>query len=78
MGFQQAQEPLANIGRQVSNLSSIMGDSSPGGPISQSMAEIADEVAAWMQVGGVESAKGKKLPSPDAGAGAASSVGSAL
>ena len=52
MGFTQMEGPLKDMGRQVSEMSSMVGGVT-GGPITDSAQALADEVAAWMGVGGI-------------------------
>ena len=63
MGFDQAQGPLKDLGRQVENMSSVVGGNT-GGPITDGAQQLADEVAAWMGVGDVVSRGGRVLPAP--------------
>lgn len=58
MGMTEIKVGLKNAGKQVDGASSIAGGVA-GGPITDSARELADEVAAWMGVGGVFVSGGK-------------------
>ena len=60
-GFTEARGPLEDFGRQVSSMSSSVGGAD-GRSSSDIMQSIADEVAAWMAVGGVLPSKERVLP----------------
>ena len=62
MGFADAQGPLRDFGKQVSSMSSAVGGADGRSP-TEIMQELADEVAAWMGVGGVIPTSGRVLPS---------------
>lgn len=69
-GFSQAEGPLRDLGKQVDSMSASVGES-PGKSMTESASELADEVAAWMGVGGVPPRKGQALPSSASPASAA-------
>ena len=61
-GFSVAEGPLRDLSKQVDSMSATVGDS-PGKSMTESAVDLADEVAAWMGVGGVPPRKGQALPS---------------
>eukprot|EP01025_Chloroclados_australasicus_P003557 TRINITY_DN1084_c0_g1_i8.p1 TRINITY_DN1084_c0_g1~~TRINITY_DN1084_c0_g1_i8.p1 ORF type:complete len:452 (-),score=42.17 TRINITY_DN1084_c0_g1_i8:334-1689(-) len=51
-GVPQAQQPLTDLSKGMEGVASLFGGNT-GGPITQSMQQLADEIALWMRVGGL-------------------------
>eukprot|EP01024_Parvocaulis_polyphysoides_P045704 TRINITY_DN4282_c0_g1_i1.p1 TRINITY_DN4282_c0_g1~~TRINITY_DN4282_c0_g1_i1.p1 ORF type:complete len:442 (+),score=64.92 TRINITY_DN4282_c0_g1_i1:56-1381(+) len=60
-GVPQAQQPLTDLSKGMEGMASLLGGNA-GGPITDSVQQLADEMALWMRVGGL-AAKGT-LPLP--------------
>jgi hypothetical protein len=61
MGAHQATQPLYDLSKGVSSLANAFGGQ-VGGPVTDSMQGLADEVAAWMGVGSVVVSGKRALP----------------
>jgi len=61
MGVQQATPLLDDLSKGVANVASMLGGQ-VGGPVTDGMQSLADEVVAWMGVGGVVLKGNKALP----------------
>ncbi|PNH07654.1 hypothetical protein TSOC_005842 [Tetrabaena socialis] len=61
LGVQQATAPLEELSRGVVGMSSMFGGQ-VGGPVTDSMQSLADEVAAWMGSGAVAMYGTRALP----------------
>ncbi len=61
MGVSQASDLLTNTSKGVSNIAGVFGGQ-VGGPITDYMQGLADEVAAWMGTGAVVRSGSRALP----------------
>lgn len=65
MGVSQASAPLEELARGVGGMATIFGGQ-VGGPVTDSMQSLADEVAAWLGSGAVVASANRPVPTSSA------------